>query len=47
MVRHLAAALAPPFREQNALLLAALFAPLWREQRLDAPEAVTLHRALG
>lgn len=47
MVLRLADALAIPFREQNALLLAAGFAPLWREHRLGAPEASALHHALG
>src|SRR5207244_4178861 len=38
MVLRLAAALDLPLRQQNALLLAAGFAPLWRETRLAAPE---------
>jgi transcriptional regulator with XRE-family HTH domain len=46
MVLRLADALAVPFREQNTLLLAAGFAPVWREQRLDSPEASALHHAL-
>jgi transcriptional regulator with XRE-family HTH domain len=46
MVLRLAAALAVPFREQNALLLAAGFAPLWRERSLEVPELAMVNRAL-
>ncbi len=35
MILHLADALAVPLRERNALLLAAGFAPMFRESRLD------------
>jgi transcriptional regulator with XRE-family HTH domain len=35
MVLHLAEALAVPLRERNALLMAAGFAPMFRESRLD------------
>jgi transcriptional regulator with XRE-family HTH domain len=38
MVLRLAAALEVPLRQQNALLLAAGFAPVWRETELAAPE---------
>lgn len=38
MVLHLASALAVPLRQQNAMLLAAGFAPAFPERRLDAPE---------
>jgi transcriptional regulator with XRE-family HTH domain len=38
MVLTLAAALDVPLRERNALLLAAGYAPLYRETRLDDPE---------
>src|SRR3954452_24402430 len=37
MVIRLAAALDVPLRQQNALLLAAGFAPVWRETALAAP----------
>jgi transcriptional regulator with XRE-family HTH domain len=46
MVVRLAAALDLPLRQQNALLLAAGFAPLWRESELSAPELVQVRRAL-
>ena len=38
MVMRLAAALDVPLRQHNALLLAAGFAPVWRETDLAAPE---------
>jgi transcriptional regulator with XRE-family HTH domain len=38
MVARLATALDLPLRQQNALLLAAGFAPIWRESDLTAPE---------
>ncbi|MCW5773709.1 MAG: helix-turn-helix transcriptional regulator [Rhodospirillaceae bacterium] len=38
MVLHLASALAVPLRQQNAMLLAAGFAPAFAERHLDAPE---------
>ncbi|GAA0577123.1 helix-turn-helix transcriptional regulator [Craurococcus roseus] len=47
MVLRLAAALDLPYRQQNALLLTAGFAPVWRESALGAPEAATVDRALG
>jgi transcriptional regulator with XRE-family HTH domain len=46
MVLTLARALEVPLREQNALLLAAGFAPLYRETPLDAPELATARKAL-
>ena len=46
MVVQLAATLDLPFRQQNALLLAAGFAPLWRESELSAPELVQVRKAL-
>ena len=46
MVVQLAATLDLPFRQQNALLLAAGFAPLWRETELSAPELVQVRQAL-
>src|SRR5688572_32435775 len=47
MVLVLAAALQVPLREQNALLLAAGYAPLYRETRLEAPELSTARQALA
>jgi len=46
MVLCLAAALDVPLRQQNALLLAAGFAPIWRERDLAAPELATVNQAL-
>lgn len=46
MVLKLAAALDLSLRQQNALLLAAGFAPMWRESALSAPELATVNRAL-
>jgi transcriptional regulator with XRE-family HTH domain len=46
MVLRLAAALDVPLRQQNALLLAAGFAPAWRESDLAAPELATVNQAL-
>jgi transcriptional regulator with XRE-family HTH domain len=46
MVLRLAAALDLPLRQQNALLLAAGFAPVWRESALAAPELGEVMRAL-
>jgi transcriptional regulator with XRE-family HTH domain len=46
MVLRLAAALDLPLRQQNALLLAAGFAPVWRESALAAPELAEVMRAL-
>lgn len=46
MVLTLATALDVPLRERNALLLAAGYAPVYRETRLDAPELEPALRAL-
>jgi transcriptional regulator with XRE-family HTH domain len=46
MVLRLAAALDLPLRQQNALLLAAGFAPVWRESDLTAPELGQVSGAL-
>ncbi|HEX2886557.1 helix-turn-helix domain-containing protein [Vineibacter terrae] len=46
MVDRLAVALAIPLREHNALLLAAGFAPRWRQRDLGAPDLIEVTRAL-
>ena len=46
MVLRLASALDVPLRQQNALLLAAGFAPAWRESDLSAPALAQLSIAL-
>jgi transcriptional regulator with XRE-family HTH domain len=46
MVLHLASALAVPLRQQNAMLLAAGFAPAYAERKLDAPELGQVSAAL-
>ena len=46
MVMRLAAALDVPLRQQNALMLAAGFAPPWHETALAAPELAPVARAL-
>ncbi len=46
MVLRLAAALDLRFRERNQLLLAAGFAPLWREGQLGGEELAVVNRAL-
>lgn len=46
MVIRLAAALDIPLRQHNTLLLAAGFAPVWRESRLDAPELAQARGAI-
>ena len=46
MVLRLGTALDVPLRQQNALLLAAGFAPAWRESDLTAPELATVKQAL-
>lgn len=46
MVLQLATALDVPLREQNGLLLAAGYAPVFRESRLDAPELHSVRVAL-
>ncbi len=46
MVMRLAAALDLPLRQQNALLLAAGFAPVWRQTDLAEPELLQVSRAI-
>jgi len=46
MVLRVAAALDLPLRQQNALLLAAGFAPMWRQTDLAAPEFSLVTRAI-
>jgi len=46
MILRLAAVLDLPLRQQNALLLAAGFAPAWRESNLSAPELAQVNSAL-
>jgi transcriptional regulator with XRE-family HTH domain len=46
MVMRLAAALDVPLRQHNALLIAAGFAPVWRQTDLAAPELGEVRRAL-
>lgn len=46
MVVQLAAALDVPLRHQNELLMAAGFAPVYRETDLSAPELADINRAL-
>ena len=46
MVLCLAAALAVPLRQQNALLVAAGFAPIWGTRDLTAPDLAPVNQAL-
>ncbi len=46
MVLRLATALDVPLRQQNALLIAGGFAPVWRETGLDAPGLAQVRAAL-
>jgi transcriptional regulator with XRE-family HTH domain len=46
MVLHLASALDVPLRQQNAMLLSAGFAPVYKERPLDAPDMRPVGRAL-
>jgi len=46
MVLHLCAALDVPLREQNAMLLAAGFAPVWRQSALGTQDMAMIDRAL-
>ena len=46
MVFRLAATLSLPLRQQNTLLLAAGYAPAWRERELSAPGMEVVDRAL-
>ena len=45
MVLHLASALGVPLRQQNAMLLAAGFAPVYKERSLQSPEMRPIDRA--
>jgi len=47
MVMRLAVALDVPLRQQNALLLAAGYAPAWHETDLSAPDLAGIASALG
>jgi transcriptional regulator with XRE-family HTH domain len=47
MVVRLATALDVPLRQQNAMLLAAGFAPLWQERDMTAPELAQVRDALN
>jgi transcriptional regulator with XRE-family HTH domain len=47
MILRLAAVLDLPLRQQNALFLAAGFAPAWRESNLSAPELARVDSALA
>jgi transcriptional regulator with XRE-family HTH domain len=46
MLLHLTELLDVPFRERNALLLAAGYAPVYSETRLDSPDAGAARRAV-
>src|SRR5215217_3906621 len=46
MVLHLAEQLDVPLRDRNQLLLAAGFAPVYGERRLDAPELEPVRDAI-
>src|SRR5262249_47327433 len=46
MVARLASALDVPLRQHNALLLAAGFAPEWRERDLQEPDMTEVTKAL-
>ncbi|MEP6833655.1 MAG: helix-turn-helix transcriptional regulator [Gemmatimonas sp.] len=46
MVLHIAETLSVPLRERNALLLAAGFAPVFRESSLDDPQLLPIRTAL-
>lgn len=46
MVLHLCEQLDVPLRERNALLVAAGFAPVYRQTDLDAPEMVAVREAI-
>jgi transcriptional regulator with XRE-family HTH domain len=46
MILRLSEALGIPFRQQNALLLAAGYAPAWRERDLSAPDLAMVNTAL-
>jgi transcriptional regulator with XRE-family HTH domain len=46
MALRLVTALDLPLRQQNAFLLAAGYAPMWRETEISAPELAVVNRAL-
>jgi transcriptional regulator with XRE-family HTH domain len=46
MILRLSAAMDVPLRQQNALLLAAGYAPFWRERNLLAPDLAMVNTAL-
>lgn len=46
MILRLAATMSVSLRQQNALLLAAGYAPLWRERDLSAPDLAVVNNAL-
>ena len=46
MVIRLGVALDMPLRQQNAMLLAAGFAPVWSESKFDAPELAQVRSAI-
>src|SRR6266481_36735 len=46
MVSRLGATLSLPLRQQNALLLAAGFAPVWKERDLSTPDLAIVNSAL-
>ena len=46
MILRLAATMDLPLRQQNALLLAAGYAPAWRERDLSAPDLAVVNSAL-
>lgn len=46
MILRLSAAMDIPLRQQNALLLAAGYAPVWRERDLSAPDLAMVNTAL-
>ena len=47
MVLHLGSALGVPLRQQNAMLLAAGFAPMYKERSLQSPEMRPICRPDG
>src|SRR5215471_1942925 len=47
MVLRLGGALSLPLRQQNALLLAAGYAPAWKERDLSTPDLAVVNSALG
>jgi transcriptional regulator with XRE-family HTH domain len=46
MIFRLAATMDLPLRQQNALMLAAGYAPAWRERALSTPDLAVVNRAL-